>query len=134
MHPLQSDRAEHSHRSEDAAISARRQQRQSYVASRLGTKTRGLRLLSPTVEADMTSKPPTGRAAEPTLAESGLRVIAKNDGTWLEFLTTDGRTDLVRMEMIADELCGKGGTLKEYGEVIRRWCADQQHARVGRNP
>jgi hypothetical protein len=72
------------------------------------------------------------RAGEPTMAETGLRVIARSDGTWLEFSTTDGGHDVVRMETIADELCREGGGEKVAGQVIRRWCQDQQHARVGR--
>jgi hypothetical protein len=72
------------------------------------------------------------RASQPTMAEAGIRVLAKGDGTWLEFLTTDGRTEAVLMEAIANDLCRKGSGLKRYGEVIRRWCADQQHARTGR--
>jgi hypothetical protein len=73
----------------------------------------------------------TGRAADPSAGEIGLRVLAKDDGTWLEFLTTDGRTDLVHMESIGDDLCREGGPHSPFGQAIRRWCADQQHARTG---
>jgi hypothetical protein len=73
-----------------------------------------------------------GRASQPTAAELGLRVLAKNDGTWLEFLTTDGQSHAVHMESIADDLCREGGPQSPFGQAIRRWCADQQHARTAR--
>lgn len=71
----------------------------------------------------------SGRADEPTMATTGLRVLAKDDGTWLELETTGGEHALIRMESIADDLGRAGGPRRGEAETIKRWCHDQQHAR-----
>ena len=71
----------------------------------------------------------SGRADEPTMATAGLRVLAKDDGTWLILETTGGEHALIRMESIADDLGRADGPRREEAETIKRWCRDQQHAR-----
>jgi DNA replication initiation complex subunit (GINS family) len=82
----------------------------------------------------MAHNDPNRRTSDPTMATAGLQVRATDNGTWLEFQTTDGRRDLVRMETIAGDLMRQDGPHRGYGEALRRWCRDQQHARTGRMP
>jgi hypothetical protein len=60
------------------------------------------------------------RPGEPTLADVGLRVLARGDGTWLEFTTSKGAHARIDVRRIADQ-AGDGGAA-----VIREWCADRQ--------
>lgn len=75
-----------------------------------------------------------GRAGDPTMATAGLRISAKDDGTWLELQTTGGERALIRMETIADDLTRADGPCRSDGETIKRWCRDQQHARTAGSP
>jgi hypothetical protein len=60
------------------------------------------------------------RPGEPTLADVGLRVLARADGTWLEFTTRKGAHARVDARRIAELIGGSGA------DAIREWCADQQ--------
>jgi hypothetical protein len=60
------------------------------------------------------------RPGEPTLADVGLRVLARGDGTWLEFTTSKGAHARVDVRRVADQLGGADAA------VIKEWCADRQ--------
>jgi len=60
------------------------------------------------------------RPGEPTLADAGLRVLVRQDGTWLEFTSPKGRQARIEVRRIADMA---GGT---DAEVIKEWCVDRQ--------
>jgi hypothetical protein len=60
------------------------------------------------------------RPGEPALADAGLRVLVRQDGTWLEFTSPKGRQARVEVRRIADV----AGTTD--AEVIKKWCADRQ--------
>jgi hypothetical protein len=60
------------------------------------------------------------RPGEPTLADVGLRVLARDDGTWLEFTTSKGAHARIDVRRIAEHV-GNADAV-----VIREWCADQQ--------
>lgn len=63
---------------------------------------------------------PNARAGEPTLADVGLRVLIRQDGTWLEFTSPKGRHARIDVRRLADAIGGP------EAEVIKEWCVDQQ--------
>lgn len=60
------------------------------------------------------------RPSEPTLAEFGLRVLIREDGTWLEFASPKGDRARVDVRRIAESLGGP------EAEIIKEWCAERQ--------
>lgn len=54
---------------------------------------------------------------------NGLTVYAKDDGTWLEFVASDGKRGAMRVENLAD---GRPGIV---GAALRQWCKDRQGER-----
>jgi len=60
------------------------------------------------------------RPGEPTLAEAGLRVLVREDGTWIEFTSPKGRHARIDVRRIADMIGGPDG------EVVKEWCAERQ--------
>lgn len=60
------------------------------------------------------------RPGEPTLADVGLRVLIRQDGTWLEFTSPKGRHARVEVRRLAETIGGP------EAEVIKEWCLDQQ--------
>jgi hypothetical protein len=60
---------------------------------------------------------------EPTMADAGLRVLAKDDGVWLEFESSNGGRSTVKVDEVAERMSGRDA------DVIRQWCEDQ-HVRT----
>jgi hypothetical protein len=55
--------------------------------------------------------------------QPNLVVRAEEDGTWLEFTTSDGRQATLRVETLAAHERGLAGI------TLRQWCQDRQAER-----
>jgi hypothetical protein len=60
------------------------------------------------------------RLGHPALDDMGLRVLVREDGTWIEFTSPKGRHARVDVRRLAETMGGP------EAEVIKEWCAEQQ--------
>jgi hypothetical protein len=62
------------------------------------------------------------------LQAAGLKVIVTDDGTWLEFSSTDGKRAAINIEALADQK--QAGLARAVSEALTSWCRDRRQGRA----